>query len=103
MNPTLVKALVALAPVTVLVLWFSVTVARSRTLSSLLQVGGAACLLIVVLAHVCEALRLFPAMGWGRRDSPGHYIDLSSAVLGVALLSSGYILHRRKRRPGGQT
>lgn len=100
MNPTLVKALVALVPIVALVVWFSVTFTRRRTLSSLLQLGGSGCLLIVVFAHVCEALRIFPAMGWGKPDSLGHYIDLSSAVLGAAMLSSGYMLHRPKGASG---
>jgi hypothetical protein len=37
---------------------------------------------MVVVAHVCEALQLFPWMGWGLQDSAGHYLDLASAVLG---------------------
>jgi uncharacterized membrane protein len=100
MNPTLFKAFIALGLVSLFVVWFGVTFLRNRTLSSLLQLGGSGCLLIVVLTHVCEALHLLPTMGWGKPDSLGHYIDLSSAVLGVALLSNGYILQWRKRPSG---
>jgi hypothetical protein len=39
----------------------------------------------MVLAHIAERLHIFPAMGWGLPNSPGHYLDLTSAVLGVAL------------------
>jgi hypothetical protein len=31
--------------------------------------------LVVVLTHVAEKLDLFPVMGWGLPDSPGHYLD----------------------------
>jgi hypothetical protein len=34
-----------------------------------------------VLTHVAEDI--FPAMGWGRRYSSGHYLDLASAFLDV--------------------
>jgi len=97
MNVTLVKALVALVPVSMLVVWSSVMVARRRTLFSLLQLVGAGCLVVVVLTHVCEALHLLPWMRWGQPDSVGHYLDLSSAVLGLTLLPFGYFLHRRER------
>ena len=53
---------------------------------------GAGCLVIVVLTHVCEAFHLFPVMGWGLKDSPGHYLDLGAAALGLALLPAGYFL-----------
>jgi len=59
-----------------------------------LMVFGAGCLIIVVLTHVCEAFHLFPAMGWGLRQSPGHYLDLSAAILGLSLFPAGYFLKR---------
>jgi hypothetical protein len=31
-------------------------------------------------------------MGWGLRNSPGHYLDLSAAILGLAFLPTGYFL-----------
>ena len=51
-----------------------------------LALAGIFCLLIVVLTHVAEHWQIAPNMGWGMPDSPGHYIDLTSAILGVALL-----------------
>ncbi len=57
----------------------------------------AACLVVVVLTHVCEALHFFPWMRWGEPDSVGHYLDLSSAILGLTLTPVGYVLHRRDR------
>jgi hypothetical protein len=37
-------------------------------------------LIVVALTHVAEAFNIFPSMGWGLPDSPGHYLDLASAV-----------------------
>lgn len=47
---------------------------------------GVAFLAIVIFTHVAEHWRIFPAMGWGLPNSPGHYLDLSSAVLAVTFL-----------------
>lgn len=66
----------------------------------MLQLAGAACLLLVVLTHVAEGLRLFPARRWGDPDSLGHYLDLTSAVLGATFAPVGYILQRRSRPRG---
>jgi hypothetical protein len=65
--------------------------ARQRTVWRFLQLLGACCLFVVVLAHVAEGLRLFPAMNWGHTDSPGHYLDLGGATLGLILLPLGYL------------
>src|SRR5712692_5200630 len=98
MTATLVKALVGLVLVSVLVAWTGVTFARRKTLFSLLQLVGAGCLVVVVLTHICEALHLLPWMGWGESKSAGHYVDLSSAVLGVTFVPVGNLLHRRERQ-----
>jgi hypothetical protein len=50
---------------------------------------GAGLLAVVVLTHVAEAFNLFPWMGWGLPNSPGHFVDLTSAIGGVALLAIG--------------
>jgi hypothetical protein len=97
MNVTLVRALVALVPTCLLLAGSVVVCLRGRTVWSLLQLLGAGCLVVVVLTHVCEALHLFPWMGWGDEHSVGHYLDLSSVVLGVTLLPVGYLLRRRER------
>jgi hypothetical protein len=36
-------------------------------------------------------------MGWGKAHSAGHYLDLSSAVVGVTLLPVGYLLQMRRK------
>jgi hypothetical protein len=64
---------------------------RMRNLWRLMQLLGLTCLVMVVLTHVAEAYRVFPAMGWGRPTSAGHYLDLVSAILGFTLLPLGFL------------
>jgi succinate dehydrogenase/fumarate reductase cytochrome b subunit len=97
MDVTLLKALGLLVPAGLLLL-YSLVLAKRRVPWSALQLIGATCLVIVVLAHVCEALRLFPWMHWGAEHSPGHYLDLSSAVLGLTLFPAGYLIRLVTKR-----
>ena len=57
--------------------------------------AGCGCLLVVVLTHVAEWSHILPGMGWGLPASPGHYLDLYSAITGVALLITAYLISRR--------
>jgi hypothetical protein len=99
MNGTLVKALVALLAVCLLFYRLALSYCRRRTVPSLLPLVGAACLFVVVIAHISEALGLFPSMHWGSKHSAGHYLDLWSAIVGVTLLAVGYLLQAlRKHR-----
>ncbi len=100
MNVTLAKALVALVAVCLLVYRSAVSFLRQKSAPSLLQLAGAASLIVVVLTHICEALRLFPWMHWGASTSAGHYLDFSSAVVGVTLFVMGYLLRKRAKRHG---
>lgn len=93
MNVTLLKALIALIPAGVLFSGSAVLFSRGKSVASFLQLLGAACLLVVVLAHIFEGLRLFPWMHWGAERSIGHYLDFSCAVLGLTLFPIGYLLH----------
>ena len=61
-----------------------------RTPIALVQLAGAACLLVVMFAHISEGFGLLPSMGWGQLNTPGHYIDLVRAITGVNLLAVGY-------------
>jgi hypothetical protein len=70
--------------------------ARERTVWRSVQLFGSFCLVVVVLTHVAEAFHLLPGMGWGRPDTPGHYLDLCSAITGLILLPLGYVLARRR-------
>ncbi len=98
MTSTLLRALVFLAVTIVILAGSVVAFARSRRTGTWLQLIGAAALVVVALAHVCEGLRVLPAMGWGRPDSPGHYLDLTSAVAGLVLTPMGFVLRRLGRR-----
>jgi hypothetical protein len=72
---------------------------RSIVIWRFMQFAGIACLAIVVLSHVAERFKMFPIMGWGLPDSPGHYLDLVSAIIGCASFSAGvigYAIARRK-------
>jgi hypothetical protein len=71
---------------------------REKSACSLLQLLGAGCLVVVLLAHVSEAFHLFPWMHWGLRHSVGHYVDFWSAVLGLTLFPVGYLLDALTRR-----
>jgi hypothetical protein len=53
------------------------------------QLLGAFCLMIVVFTHVAEAFSLFPRMGWGLPNSPGHYVDFISAIAGLIMFPIG--------------
>jgi ABC-type glycerol-3-phosphate transport system permease component len=84
--------------VTVAALFFgsAIAFARDRNRWRFMQLVGSVFLVVVVLAHVAEEFRLLPGMGWGRPDSPGHYLDLFSAIAGVILLSLGCDLAKRR-------
>jgi hypothetical protein len=98
-NLTLLKALVGLLPACMLFSGSVVLFSRGKTVCSFLQLLGAGCLMVVVLTHVCEALHLFPWMHWGLEHSVGHYLDFWSAVLGLTLFPTGYLLHALTKRP----
>jgi hypothetical protein len=63
-----------------------------NAVSRLLRFFGLACLAMVVLTHIAEKFHVLPNMGWGLPDSPGHYLDLVSAILGCTLLLIGLVL-----------
>ena len=98
MNITLLKALIALIPMSMLVAWSLTVFMRAKTVGATLQLVGATCLLVVVLTHAAEGVHLLPFMHWGEQHSVGHYLDLSSAVLGLALFPIGYVLRARAKR-----
>jgi len=102
MNVTLIKALVALVPACMLFSGSLVLFFGGKSVSSFLQLLGAGCLVVVVLAHVSEALHLLPWMGWGLEHSVGHYLDFLSAALGLTLFPLGYLLHALTKRPAQQ-
>ena len=70
------------------------------TVGRCLLLFGFVCLAIVVFTHIAETLHVFPDMGWGLPDSPGHYLDLVSAVLGCMFLIAGIMIGFGRRQPG---
>jgi hypothetical protein len=93
MNGASVKALVALIPMSVFFAGSVVISLRRKCIASFLQLFGATGLLGVVLIHVCEALGVLTGMGWGLKDSIGHYLDLLCATVGFTLFPVGYLMH----------
>ena len=89
----LMRALTASVPAGMLFAGSLALFLRGKALSSLLQLLGAGCLVLIVLAHICEALHLFPSMEWGLDRNAGHYLNLGSAVLGLTSFPRGYLLH----------
>jgi len=65
MTPTLVKALVVFAPACMLFCGSVVLFLRAKAVGPFLQLLGSGCLMVVALAHICEAVHLFPSMHWG--------------------------------------
>jgi hypothetical protein len=96
---TLMRSLVASLPVGMLFAGSLALFLKGKALSSLLQLLGAGCLVVVVLAHIGEALHLFPWMEWGLERSAGHYLDLGSTVLGLTSFPFGYLLHTLNLKP----
>ena len=74
----------------------AVSFARERTGWRAVQLFGSFCLVVVVLTHIAEAFHLLRGMGWGLPNTPGHYLDLLSAIIGIILLPLGYVLARRR-------
>jgi amino acid permease len=93
MNDAVLNPFVALIPACLLFAGAAIIWLRRKSTSSIFQLLGAAALVVVVLAHVFEALRVFPRMGWGSRNSVGHYLDLLCAIVSVTLFSLGYLIH----------
>jgi hypothetical protein len=92
MDTILLKAIAASMPITTLLVGSIVMCSRGARISSILQVMGATCLMVVVVAHVCETLHFIPWMRWGEEHSAGHFLDLAGAALGVTLFPLGYLL-----------
>lgn len=99
MSLALLGPVIALLPVSLLLSGGIAWAYREKTVPTLLQLVGAASFLIVVLAHIFEALHLLAWMNWGLEHSPGHYLDLSSAILGLILFPIGYLLQALRTSP----
>src|SRR5215469_5863372 len=99
-SATFTKAFIALIPACMLLWGSTVQYFRwKKSASTLLQLLGAGCLVVVVVAHVFEALHVMSWMGWGMEHSIGHYLDLSSAILALTLFLAGYLLQAVANQP----
>jgi hypothetical protein len=100
MNPMELKAAIASPPALLVLIGSVVLFAKTYSMAAFLQLVGAGCLVLVVLAHICEAFGFLPWMGWGVADSVGHYIDLGSAILALTLFPIGFVwLALQKKDP----
>src|SRR5260370_12863294 len=89
----LAKSMIALVPVSLLLFGSVVLFRTVHSIWVFLQLIGSVLLVIVVLTHICESLSFFQWMRWGLEDGIGHYLNLGSAVLGLALFPTGYCLY----------
>jgi hypothetical protein len=89
----IVKLAIALVPVSLLLCGSEVLFRTTQSMWVFLQLLGSMFLGVVISAHICEALGIFPWMLWGSEDSIGHYLDLGSALLGLTLFPLGYCLY----------
>ena len=88
-----VKLAIALVPVSLLFCGSMVLFRTTQSIWVSFQLLGSMFLGVVILAHVCEVLGIFPWMRWGAEGSIGHYLDLGSALLGLTLFPLGYCLY----------
>jgi len=98
MNSMLTKSLVASLPVFALLYGSIQSFSKNRSFPALAQLVGASCLMLVIAAHVCEALSLFPYMRWGQEHSLGHYLDFAGAILGGIMFPTGYLLEKLSKQ-----
>ncbi len=101
MNATLRKSLIALVPTCMLFAWALSSFWKRMMVGTFLRLFGAGCLVIVILAHLCEAEHWFVFMQWGQPYSIGHYLDFICAILGLTVFPLGVIstiVSTRRRR-----
>lgn len=89
MNSRLLRSAVVLVPLALILAHAVRTFLRERTAWRLFHILGVGCLILVGFYHVCEALEWFSGMRWGAPDSVGHYLDLGTLALGIALVLMG--------------
>jgi len=95
MNAAVLKGLLALAAACVFLGVSLALFLTRRSLASALQALGLACFGVMALTHVFEAFAVFPTLGWGQPRSVGHYIDLTAALSGIALVVAGFVFRQR--------
>lgn len=83
-------------------MWCEVERAHVRTTLSTAdykrEVSQTNTMLVKTLVASVPVCVMLPWMGWGLEHSPGHYVDLLGAVLGVTLFPVGYLVDALARR-----
>jgi hypothetical protein len=92
MNHTIIRALVAFIPISMLFSGAVILFARGKTAGSFLQLLGTASLVLVAFTHVCEAPHWFPSAQWGLEHSLATTLICQRQLLGVTFCV-GYLLH----------
>lgn len=98
MSGSVLKGILALAAACV---FFGVCAALALTrrgLSPALQALGIGCFGVMALTHVFENFSILPELGWGQPHSVGHFIDLIAALLGIALVTTSFLLRHSGRQ-----
>jgi hypothetical protein len=107
MNAPVLKGLLSLGAACVFLCVSGSLLLTRRSLGSALQALGIGCFGVMALTHVFQAFSIFPALGWGQPRSVGHLIDLTAALLGVAFVTTSFVLRHRgppsERPPPGLT
>ena len=87
--------LIIISALTLLALCASaIAFAREKTIQAGLQLIGSIFIAVMAGTHFAETFHIFPQMGWGLPHTAGHYIDLASACVGVALFALGFFLRK---------
>lgn len=100
MSASVLKGLLAFAAACVFLAGCVALFVTRRGLSSALQALGIACFGMMALTHAFEKFAILPELGWGQPHSVGHYVDLVAALLGVTLVTTGFLIPRI--RQGGR-
>lgn len=101
MSASVVKGILALAAACVFFGVGAVLALTRRGVSPALQASGIGFFGVMALTHVFENFSILPEFGWGHPHSVGHFIDQVAALLGIALVTTSFLLwHRGRHRSG---
>jgi hypothetical protein len=95
MNAAVLKGLLALTGASVFLAVSAALFVTRRDLGSALLATGIGWFGVMALTHFFESFSILPAFGWGRPHSVGHFIDLVAALLGIAFVTTGFLVHSR--------
>ena len=96
MNPTFANPIAALVPTGMLLFGSAVQFSRRKGTAALFQLVGAADLVVVIIAHLCEALGWLPWMHWGLRIASGIILISWPRLAGCRCFQLGICLVRSR-------